>query len=65
MIRGVDHLAGTTVGASDIRAAAALSLAGLVAHGQTTVNGLEHVDRGYEGFVDRLASLGAHVTRVE
>jgi UDP-N-acetylglucosamine 1-carboxyvinyltransferase len=65
MIRGVDHLVGTTVDASDIRAAAALSLAGLIAHGQTTVNGLEHVDRGYEGFVDRLASLGANVTRVD
>jgi UDP-N-acetylglucosamine 1-carboxyvinyltransferase len=65
MIRGVDYLVGTTVDASDIRAAAALSLAGLVAHGETTVNGLEHVDRGYEGFVDRLAGLGAQVTRVE
>jgi UDP-N-acetylglucosamine 1-carboxyvinyltransferase len=65
MIRGVDHLVGTTVDASDIRAAAALSLAGLVAWGQTTVNGLEHVDRGYEGFVDQLSSLGANVTRVD
>ena len=64
MIRGVDHLQGTTVRASDIRAAAALTLAGLVARGTTTVEGLEHVDRGYESFVARLTSLGADVTRL-
>ena len=63
MIRGVEHLEGTTVHASDIRAAAALTLAGLVARGETTVEGLEHVDRGYESFVPRLTSLGADVTR--
>ena len=61
MIRGVDHLVGTTVRATDIRAAAALVLAGLVAEGQTTVSGLEHVDRGYDGFIGRLTSLGATV----
>ncbi|MDE3065001.1 MAG: UDP-N-acetylglucosamine 1-carboxyvinyltransferase, partial [Acidobacteriota bacterium] len=47
MIRGVERLTGTTVRASDIRAAAALTLAGLVAEGQTTVDGLEHAERGY------------------
>lgn len=65
MIRGVNRLVGTSVDASDIRAAAALSLAGLVAEGETTVNGLQHVDRGYEGFVDRLTGLGANVTRID
>jgi UDP-N-acetylglucosamine 1-carboxyvinyltransferase len=64
MIRGVDHLVGTTVRATDIRAAAALVLAGLVAEGQTTVSGLEHVQRGYDDFLGRLSSLGANVERV-
>jgi UDP-N-acetylglucosamine 1-carboxyvinyltransferase len=63
MIRGVDHLVGTSVRATDIRAAAALVLAGLVAEGETTVNGLEHVDRGYDDFVGRLSRLGARVER--
>jgi UDP-N-acetylglucosamine 1-carboxyvinyltransferase len=59
MIRGVDHLIGTSVRATDIRAAAALVLAGLIAEGQTTVSGLEHVARGYDDFLGRLTSLGA------
>ena len=64
MIRGVAHLTGTTVRATDIRAAAALVLAGLVAEGETTVQGLEHVDRGYDDFSGRLARLGARVERI-
>lgn len=63
MIRGVDHLVGTSVRASDIRAAAALILAGLVAEGETVVTGLEHMDRGYDSFVARLSSLGANIER--
>jgi UDP-N-acetylglucosamine 1-carboxyvinyltransferase len=51
------------VHASDIRAAAALILAGLVAEGETTVTGLEHMDRGYDDFVGRLRHLGAHIER--
>jgi UDP-N-acetylglucosamine 1-carboxyvinyltransferase len=54
-------LSGTTVRATDIRAAAALVLAGLVAEGETTVGGLEHVERGYDDFVGRLTSLGAAI----
>lgn len=65
MIRGVERLTGTSVRASDIRAAAALTLAGLVAEGETTLAGLEHVDRGYDDFVGRLRSLGANVERFE
>jgi UDP-N-acetylglucosamine 1-carboxyvinyltransferase len=65
LIRGVDHLVGTTVRASDIRAAAALVLAGLVAEGETTVTGLEHVDRGYDDFAGRLRALGANVERFD
>ncbi len=63
MIRGVSRLIGTTVRASDIRAAAALVLAGLVADGETTVTGLEHAERGYDDFVGHLTRLGAHVER--
>jgi UDP-N-acetylglucosamine 1-carboxyvinyltransferase len=63
MIRGVDHLTGTSVHASDIRAAAALILAGLVAEGETTVTGLEHVDRGYDDFAGHLRHLGANIER--
>ncbi len=63
MIRGVDHFVGTTVRATDIRAAAALVLAGLVADGATTVDGFEHVERGYDDFATRLVSLGARIER--
>jgi UDP-N-acetylglucosamine 1-carboxyvinyltransferase len=63
MVRGVDHLVGTSVHASDIRAAAALILAGLVAEGETTVTGLDHMDRGYDDFVGRLCHLGAAIER--
>jgi len=62
MIRGVSHLTGTAVHGSDIRAAAALVLAGLVAEGSTTVSGMEHVARGYDDLPGRLASLGADVS---
>ncbi len=61
MIRGVDHLTGTSVHGSDIRAAAALVLAGLVAEGSTTVSGMEHVARGYDDLPGRLATLGADI----
>ena len=63
MIRGVERLVGSTVRASDIRAAAALILAGLVAEGETTLTGLEHMDRGYDNFVGRLSALGANIER--
>ncbi len=63
VVRGVETLTGTQVRATDIRAAAALALAGLVAEGETVVGGLEHVERGYDDFVGRLRSLGAAVER--
>ena len=62
MIRGVDQLVGTEVHGSDIRAAAALVLAGLVAEGETVVTGMGHVRRGYDHLPERLNSLGAAVT---
>lgn len=62
VIRGVESLRGTDVLGTDIRAAAALSLAGLVAAGETVVHGREHLERGYDDFVGRLTSLGADVS---
>jgi len=64
IIRGVGSLAGTTVRATDIRAGAALVLAGLVATGETLVEGIEHVHRGYDTFEDHLRALGAQVTEL-
>ena len=63
MIRGVDELTGTHVRASDIRAGAALTVAGLIAKGETVIDGLDHIDRGYDDFDGRLRSLGALVER--
>jgi len=63
VIRGVEVLSGCPVIAPDIRAGAALVLAALRAEGETTVSDAHHVDRGYEGFVERLAALGAEIRR--
>lgn len=63
LVRGRARLSGAPVEASDIRAGAALVVAGLVAEGETHVDGLEHVDRGYERFTESLAALGADVRR--
>ena len=63
VVRGVTHLSGAPVRAPDLRAGAALVLAGLVADGETVVSNAAHVDRGYEDFAGKLASLGADVRR--
>ncbi len=63
IVRGVDQLSGCPVLAPDIRAGAALVLAGLRADGITSVGDAEHVDRGYEDFTGRLGALGASVSR--
>ncbi|MFO7549515.1 MAG: UDP-N-acetylglucosamine 1-carboxyvinyltransferase [Acidimicrobiia bacterium] len=65
VIRGVPSLSGCPVLASDIRAGAALVLAGLRAEGTTVVGEAHHIDRGYEDFVGRLGSLGLRVERVD
>ena len=64
VIEGTDHLSGTQVMASDLRASAALVLAGLAAKGTTTVSRIYHLDRGYEGLQDKLASVGAEIERI-
>jgi UDP-N-acetylglucosamine 1-carboxyvinyltransferase len=63
VVRGKAQLSGAPVRAPDIRAGAALVIAGLRAEGQTEIHGAEHIDRGYEHFVQKLAALGADVTR--
>lgn len=63
IIHGVDHLGGAPVMASDLRASAALVLAGLVAKGVTTVNRVYHIDRGYERIDEKLRSVGAIIER--
>ncbi len=63
VVRGVPRLSGAPVRASDIRAGAALTLAGLVGEGVTYVSDIFHVDRGYPGFDSQLRALGADVTR--
>jgi UDP-N-acetylglucosamine 1-carboxyvinyltransferase len=65
VIRGVDNLSGAPVLAHDIRAGAALVLAGLRADGTTVVGDAEHIDRGYEDFAEKLAALGGAVRREE
>jgi UDP-N-acetylglucosamine 1-carboxyvinyltransferase len=63
VIRGVEQLVGATVNAPDIRAGAALVVAGLVASGETVINDIHHIDRGYDDLVGKLAALGGLVTR--
>ena len=63
VVRGVGRLSGAPVRAFDVRAGAALVLAGLVADGETVISDAHHIDRGYEDLDGKLVSLGAHVVR--
>ncbi len=65
VIQGVDRLLGAPVMASDLRASAALVLAGLKAEGVTEVSRVYHIDRGYEHLDEKLSELGAHIERVK
>lgn len=64
LINGVDSLSGAPVNSTDLRAGAALVVAGLVADGTTYVDSIHHIDRGYEDYVGKLRSLGADIERV-
>jgi UDP-N-acetylglucosamine 1-carboxyvinyltransferase len=64
IVRGVARLTGANVMATDLRASACLVIAGLVAEGETTIDRIYHLDRGYERLEDKLAALGARVRRV-
>ncbi|MGI9584159.1 MAG: UDP-N-acetylglucosamine 1-carboxyvinyltransferase [Acidimicrobiia bacterium] len=63
VIRGVDELSGCEIDGCDIRAAAALTIAALRADGETLMHDAHHLDRGYDGFVPKLAGLGADIQR--
>ena len=64
IVRGVPHLTGAPVMATDLRASASLALAGLVAENETVVDRIYHIDRGYECIEEKLATLGARIRRV-
>ena len=65
LVQGVDRLQGATVMATDLRASASLVVAGLVAEGETLIERIYHLDRGYEGLESKLTALGAQVRRVK
>lgn len=65
IIEGVKHLTGANVNALDLRGGAALALAGLVAAGETRITGIEHIQRGYEHFPEKLRSIGAYAEVVD
>jgi UDP-N-acetylglucosamine 1-carboxyvinyltransferase len=64
IVRGVSQLSGAPVMATDLRASASLILAGLVADGETTIDRIYHLDRGYENIEEKLSGLGAKIRRV-
>ncbi|MBN8716536.1 MAG: UDP-N-acetylglucosamine 1-carboxyvinyltransferase [Stenotrophomonas sp.] len=65
VVRGVPQLSGAPVMATDLRASASLILAGLVAEGETTIDRIYHLDRGYENIEAKLSALGARIHRVD
>lgn len=64
MVEGVDKLSGATVMATDLRASAGLVIAALVADGETTIERIYHLDRGYDQMEEKLKALGADIERV-
>ena len=65
IFEGVNHLIGAPVAASDLRAGAALIIAGIAAKGCTEISNLEHIDRGYENIEEKFRKLGANIKRVQ
>ena len=63
-MRGVDHLVGAPVMATDLRASMSLIIAGIAAAGETHVSRIYHLDRGYERLEEKLAAVGADIERV-
>ena len=64
-ITGVEKLHGTTVKAHDLRAGAALVIAGLAAEGDTVVENIHYIERGYENLIGKLTALGADICRIQ
>ncbi len=64
IIKGVEHMSGAQIMATDLRASACLVLAGLVAQGETTIDRVYHIDRGYENIEEKLGMLGARIRRL-
>jgi UDP-N-acetylglucosamine 1-carboxyvinyltransferase len=64
VVKGVERLQGAKVMATDLRASAGLVIAGLVAEGDTVVDRIYHLDRGYEALETKLSALGARIVRV-
>jgi len=65
IIDGVENLTGAHVKATDLRAGAAMVIAGLIAEGTTVVEGIEHIDRGYPHIENKFKALGANIERVK
>jgi UDP-N-acetylglucosamine 1-carboxyvinyltransferase len=64
IVKGVPRLTGATVMATDLRASACLVIAGLVGGGETVIDRIYHLDRGYERIEEKLSALGARIRRV-
>jgi len=65
VVEGVERLTGAPVRATDLRAGAALIVAGLMADGMTEISDIKYIDRGYDKIEDKLISLGADIRRVK
>ncbi len=65
VVTGVSQLSGATVMATDLRASASLVIAGLVAEGETLVDRIYHLDRGYDRMEEKLRGIGADIERVK
>ena len=63
VVEGVERLTGATVRACDLRAGAAMVIAGLAAEGETVIEEIQHIERGYEALVDKLRRVGADIVR--
>jgi len=64
IVRGVNNLTAAPVMATDLRASASLIMAGLIAEGETEVQRIYHIDRGYENIEEKLSQLGANIRRI-